>query len=267
MEIVINNYGLTEYGEDARKRLGYTKAFIIDSVGELYSSGISLWRNREFDFAIKQFTKLFNTYPNHRLAPKSIYTIGWIFEKDLELYKEALEYYKLLIERYPRSKYAADVKRTVAYAKAIESDGEIPDSLKSQKTTLYIPKTEHLLTQPIEVETPEGDKKKKSKTPGLMDIIDDPGSLFDKAKEAVTDESEKFLDDKKKKLKDATNTDSLKKQLMPGININNPFKDLRKDSDEEKEGKEKEEKESKNEKKSPEGENKKEESPKKKKNK
>ncbi len=270
MEIVIDNYALTEYGEDARKRLGYTEAFIIDPVGELYSSGVSLWRNREYDFAIKQFTKLFNYYPDNELAPKSIYTIGWIFEKDLELYKEALEYYKLLIERYPRSEYAADVSRTVAYAEAVESEGEIPDSLKSKRTTLYIPKTDHLLTQPIEVEKPEEGKKKDSKSPGLMDIIKDPGSLFEKAKETVTEESDKFLDEQKEKLKNASDTDSLKKQLTPGININNPFKDLRKDSDEEneKEGEEKEESEDKKEEQSPEAENKKEEkSPKQKKNK
>ena len=196
MEVVAEKYPLTEHGKEALQKLGYTAKFVIDTVAELYVSGSKLRENKEFPFAIIQFLKIYNDYPKSKLAPKALYSVGWIFEKDLKLVDSALHYYRLLMEKYPYSEYAKDVNLSVVYLLALQSGEPLPDSLKPRETKL-IPKPPVLMLQQQNlntdksVETP-AQKKDSTKKGGInldfnpTDLLNDPGKLLKNAKETFT---------------------------------------------------------------------------------
>ncbi len=133
MEIVAENYSLTEYGSDAMLRMGYTKRFVIDSAAELYTSGKSLRFNGEHSFAIQQLLRVYHEFPKNDYAPKSLYLIGWIYERDLYMIDSALYYYQLLIKDYPNTLYAEDLGPSVDYLLTVRSGAELPDTLKPKK--------------------------------------------------------------------------------------------------------------------------------------
>ncbi len=226
MELIVQRYPLTEYGQDAIKRLGYTENFVIDSLKELYNSGLHLWQNKEHKFALIQLSKVFNYYPISDLAPKSLYTIGWIYEKDLCIYDKALEYYKLLQRLYPESEYAKDIRRMVDYATIMKAGEKIPDSLKPVARKRYHSAIAPLLEFP-ETEEPEKStiKKKRKESVEASDIFSDPTKIFKDMLESIPDADE-LLEEPGKMLKSVSSTDSLKK-LLPGVNLPDPFKDLK----------------------------------------
>ena len=227
LELLVMRYPLTEYGQDAINRLGYTENFVVDTLKELFNSGVHLWQNKEYEFSILQLSKVFNFYPLSPLAPKAIYTIGWIYEKDLCIYDRATEYYRLLGELYPSSEYAHDIRRTVDYATIMQKGGVIPDSLKLRHRTRYIPKVEPLLTMPDpeELEKKMG-KKKRKESIEATDVLSDPTKMFKDLLESIPDADE-ILEESGKMLETITTPDSLK-NLLPGVNLPDPLKDLKK---------------------------------------
>jgi len=140
LEVIVDRYPRTVYGRESMNILGYTQAFIQDTVLELYSSGRDLMRHGEYRFAIKQFTTLYNHYPHHQFAPRSLYNSGWIYERNLHLPDSALKYYLLLIEHYPNSPYAQDVRLSVDYMLALQSGEPLPDSLLERQNVVFQPK-------------------------------------------------------------------------------------------------------------------------------
>jgi len=171
---IIDRFPLSEYGQDAIIKLRYTKDYIIDTVKELYASGSKLRQNKEYNFAIQQFIKVYNNYPESDLAPKALYAIGWIFEKDLHLFDSALFYYKVLINKYPNSVYAKDVKLSVTYLTALRSGEPLPDSLKTKEVEVYVPNIEKFKQLPYD--TTNVTKPKDGFN--ILDIIKDPGKLI-----------------------------------------------------------------------------------------
>jgi tetratricopeptide (TPR) repeat protein len=225
MELIIEKFPFSEYGQDAIKRLGYTENYIIDSVAELYSSGVRLWRSKEYNFAIDQFTKVFNYYPQSELAPKAIYSIAWIYEKDLGIPTKALEYYKLIIYHYPLSVYAGEVKRLVEYTQLVQNKEPIPDSLRDVPLTYYRARIQQYLKEDQETQK-ETTKKERPSSIEAKDLLSDPMKFFKDLKESVTDTDE-LLEEPKSLWDKLTNPDSLK-SLVPGVKFDDPFKDLKK---------------------------------------
>ncbi|ROL61130.1 hypothetical protein D9V86_07320 [Bacteroidetes/Chlorobi group bacterium ChocPot_Mid] len=233
MEIIVERYPLTDYGQDAMRRLGYTENYVIDTLKELYNSGIHLWQSKEYEFAIAQFSKLFNYYPMSELAPKSIYTIGWIYENDLGLYKKAIEYYKLLERLYPESIYSKDVRRSIEYATLVATGKPIPDSLKTKERKRYYAPIAPLLEFPEkEEEAKKTEKKKRKDNIDGKDLLSDPTKLFKDMLESIPSTDE-LLEEPGNMLETITKPDSLK-NLLPGVNLPDPLKDLKK-SEEKKE--------------------------------
>ncbi|PKL80949.1 MAG: hypothetical protein CVV25_01850 [Ignavibacteriae bacterium HGW-Ignavibacteriae-4] len=128
-EAVADNYAMTDYGRDAMKILGFTDEFIVDTVQELFASGMKLKKIKEYPFAVKQFYSAYQRFPKHKLAPRSLYNIGWIFERDLVNLDSAIYYYDLLIEKYPTSEYALEMMLPLAQLKSLRSGEKLPDSL------------------------------------------------------------------------------------------------------------------------------------------
>jgi len=128
-EVLADNYALTEFGQDAMRKLGFTEEFIIDSVQDLFSSGMKNKNFGNYYFANKQFFKLYENYPNHELAPRALYNIGWLYENDLNNVDSALYYYDIILNEYPNSEYAEELRLPIAQLKNRRYGDEIPDSL------------------------------------------------------------------------------------------------------------------------------------------
>ncbi|HOV93084.1 MAG TPA: tetratricopeptide repeat protein [Candidatus Kapabacteria bacterium] len=186
MEIIVHNYPLTEYGKESRQKLGYTEAFVIDSVKELYESGVELATHNENYYALSQFNKLLEKYPNSKYEPRALYAMGWIYENNLKNYDSAMIYYNLLVSRYPQSEYAANVKMSVEYYAAVKSGQPIPDNLKDKQMVIYMPQ-EHPITTPA-VPAP----RKKDEGIDIKDLITNPSKLLDKGKSAIKEQIEKI---------------------------------------------------------------------------
>lgn len=180
LDVIAHRYPFTEYGKEAIKYHGYTAEFVIDTVAELYQSGDRFRRTGQFRYAIDQFRQLYYKYPDSKYAPKSIYTIGWIYENNLQKPDSALLYYQLLLKSYPHTEYANDVRLSVAYILALRSGGELPDSLKPKvvvKPTKGDPGVFKTIDNPQVQE-------QQSLTP--ENILNAPGKFFEGIKEGIS---------------------------------------------------------------------------------
>lgn len=189
-DILVDRYPYTEYGQEAIRVQGYTENYLIDPVYETFKSGQKLRLSREFEFAITQFLKVFINWENSPLAPRALYNIGWIFEKDLRQADSAYYYYKLLVDKYPDSEYAKDVKNSVLYLAHVKTGAPLPDDLNPQKQESQKPQFQ------LKGEGQDENIKVNAKTldPGSFDsspaeILNDPMKLLNKATESISPEN------------------------------------------------------------------------------
>ena len=54
-----------------------------------------------YTFAIKEFEKLINSYPDSEYAKKSIFMLGYINSNYIDSYSDAIYYYNMFLEKYP----------------------------------------------------------------------------------------------------------------------------------------------------------------------
>ena len=131
--MVLNEkYPKSIYGKEAGDNLGFTAEATTDDAAEMYRSGMSFRKIRDFDYASKQFNEVAARFESSQFAAKSLYALGWMFERDINDQDSALFYYGLLLERYPRSEYAKEVRPSVEYALAKRNNSEVNDSLLFQ---------------------------------------------------------------------------------------------------------------------------------------
>ncbi len=110
LEVLVHDYGLTDYAADARVRLGYTESAKIDVAEDLYTSGLAHMRVNEDTLAISQFHRVIEEYPTSNYAPKAYYAIGLLYEQRLNDRDSAFSYYAHILETYPNSDQAVAVK-------------------------------------------------------------------------------------------------------------------------------------------------------------
>ncbi|MFA7326343.1 MAG: tetratricopeptide repeat protein [Candidatus Kapaibacterium sp.] len=178
-EVVADNYAMTDYGRDAMKILGFTEEFIVDTVQELFASGMKLKKISEYPFAVKQFYSAYQRFPGHKLAPRSLYNIGWIFERDLVNLDSAIYYYGLLIEKYPRSEYALEMTLPLAQLKSIRSGEKLPDSL-SYKSKYVVNENNAIKGLPNAISTtPNQNNPNLNKPITPDDLINDPSKALE----------------------------------------------------------------------------------------
>lgn len=179
LDLIVNSHPLSDFGKDAQKRLGYTQNFVIDTVADLFQSGYNLMKFSDYEFAKKQFTKVYDDYPKSRFAPKALYTLGWMYERNLQRYDTALYYYNILIEKYPDSDYAKDVNLSVLFKNIVESGAEIPDSLRTKQVVIIPAKMPEPNIPVPKINMP------KEKKGVLNSILDEPTNIFKKAKDLI----------------------------------------------------------------------------------
>ncbi|MBQ6269785.1 MAG: tetratricopeptide repeat protein [Bacteroidetes bacterium] len=213
LDVIVATQPKTEYGKAAMAQLGYTAAFVMDSVVSLYNSGFDLMKYNEFDFAINQFKELYDKYPaNQEYAPKSLYSIGYIFERKLNQYDSAYYYYKKVVDEYPKSIYAAELTVPVRYLALINSGEPIPEDLQEKKLEYY--KADYsILTAPIDSSLLSKPVKEEK---GLLEKLKNPKKMLEDAKKSAKEKINKLKDiDLKEELK--KKVDEEKEKLMPKL--------------------------------------------------
>ncbi len=214
-EVVALRFPLTDYGYEARKLRGFSLDYIRDTVKHMYTVA---WQDRidkDYERAVKRLLNIYGKYPRTDYAPKSLYAIGWIFEKDLHQVDTALFYYQKLIAEYPNSVYARDIHLSVDYLLALRSGGPLPDSLKPRT------RRERVEQRALQFKQPETQQQAQQQNPlengkiNTMDAIKNPGSFF-KSLDPM-DMLNKKKEDLENKDKEATDPSN----LVPTIKLPN----------------------------------------------
>lgn len=188
MEIVILNHPKTPFAQEAMDKLGYTDNFVIDTVNDLMNSGNELMKYGDYEFAMKQFKRVFNEFPDDQASPKALYSVGWIYEIHLVELDTALYYYKMLIDRYPDSDYAEEVRLSVDFKLALDSGEEIPDSLKKK---IFVPSQGNI----EKMEKPTVDPRvnpdfQPAEQIDPKELMKNPGKFLDKQKNLLQNPKE-----------------------------------------------------------------------------
>jgi TolA-binding protein len=135
---IINEFPKTELANESRKILGLSLIEIeTDSAEFIYKNAVSNINSGNYPEAIVNLKEIFVDYVQSKVAPKSLFTLGWIYEHHYLNKDSAYYFYKFLKERYPFSEYsiAIDSKLVVLTdffnPKIQDTATVLPDSLKA----------------------------------------------------------------------------------------------------------------------------------------
>jgi TolA-binding protein len=82
-----------------------------------YSENESLMLAGAFIEAVDGFFSIYKNYPESDVAPKALYTSGWIYENEIKDPERASEFYDTLIIKYPASEYVKVVAPKISMYK------------------------------------------------------------------------------------------------------------------------------------------------------
>ncbi len=89
---------------------------------------------KRFEEAIANLKEIPDNYPESSYAPKSLYTIGWIYENELFISESAAEAYDTLSSRYPNTDYAKSILPQLTFYNTAQQ--VIQDSLDHERAIL-----------------------------------------------------------------------------------------------------------------------------------
>ena len=191
LNVIVHTQPRTEFGQAAMAKLGYTAAFVTDSVLTIFNSGQELMRFHEYNLAKQKFRTVFMEHPeNLVLAPKSLYALGFMFEYCLINFDSAKYYYAILIEKYPNSIYAKDLLLAVEYKALRDSDSPIPDHLQSREVMLYEANIDEIINAPYDSTLISRPKKDGFS----FDDLKNPSRLLERAKRNIQEQLDKASD-------------------------------------------------------------------------
>lgn len=128
-ELVAERFPDSEFGRQAHGDLGYTADPVIDDAAELYRSANSFRMIRDYGYADKRYNDVVARFPDSEWSPKSLYMLGWMYEREAGNLDSAIYYYGQLVERYPRSDYAKEIRPSLEFALAKRNGQDLNDSL------------------------------------------------------------------------------------------------------------------------------------------
>jgi len=147
--LVYNNYKTHPLASEAAKKLG--KPPLIsesDPAQAEFLRAEAHIDNADYDSAFVILKSIVNNYPESIYKPKSIYTIGWLYENEVDQPDSAFNYYLKLQDEYQNSEFAVAVKKKVSY---YETE---MDKLESEENSEQIEQTDTLV-----VDTTSGDNQ------------------------------------------------------------------------------------------------------------
>ncbi|HAW09217.1 MAG TPA: hypothetical protein DCW42_08675 [Bacteroidetes bacterium] len=91
-----------------------------------------------------------------------------------------------MIQKYPQSEYAENVKMSVEYLAAVKSGKPIPDNLQDRQMIMYVPNDHPIPTPGVPANRP------KNNGLDMRDIFSNPSKILDQGKEAIKSQIEKI---------------------------------------------------------------------------
>ncbi|MBN1638026.1 MAG: hypothetical protein JW866_03605, partial [Ignavibacteriales bacterium] len=109
----------------------------VDLASKLFLEAEEIYLSSNYENAIDKFYEIYSNYPKSDYAAKSLYTIGWIYENELEMPDSAGSIYKLLAEKFKDSQYAkASNLKLSGYQQEQQRLQAIQDSIANAQKTL-----------------------------------------------------------------------------------------------------------------------------------
>ncbi len=122
------NFSADDVAAEAAKRLGKTEIGESKDPAEIsYIKAEKVYFASNYNTAIDSFYNIYNDYPASHLAPKALYTIGYILENDLNLFDSAAVVYDTLTRKYANTDYARASSSKLNFYKSYHK--KIQDSL------------------------------------------------------------------------------------------------------------------------------------------
>lgn len=136
------------YANESRKILGLkTIEFETDECDKLYKEAEKQMNTLNYISAIETLKKIFTICTDNILAPKSIYTISWIFgniylKKDSTIY-----YYEKLVTLYPQSIYALAINDRYNYLNSLQDTSKHKPNILNDTSKVIFTDTTFLNNQ------------------------------------------------------------------------------------------------------------------------
>ncbi len=166
------------FANESRKSLGLRTLDVeIDTTESLFKEAEQNILTENYDNAIIILSDINTKYPESEHVPKSIYTIGWIYEYALNNKDSASYYYNLLKDSYPESEFLQVVNTKLDYWASLEknpsdSTEEFQDSnnvlneKESEKENIEGEIPDEILEKKIEEE--KQDEKGEEENPDIL---------------------------------------------------------------------------------------------------
>jgi tetratricopeptide (TPR) repeat protein len=108
----INDSLAMEYAAQCEQ---YAKQYKDDAQSPelLFKAGEVLSGIGRSQLAIRKFQDIYQRYPNFSKAPECIFLCGFIYDNNLQDYKEAKFYYEMFLEKYPKHPLAKDAQASI----------------------------------------------------------------------------------------------------------------------------------------------------------
>lgn len=129
LEVISERYPTSPYGRQASGDLGFSSDVVIDDAAELYKSATSFRKIKDYGYAASRYNAIVRDHPLSNYAPKALYALGWMHERETNTPDSALFYYGELVDKYPRSEYAKEIRPSLEFALAKINGVEVQDSL------------------------------------------------------------------------------------------------------------------------------------------
>ncbi|MDZ7344040.1 MAG: tetratricopeptide repeat protein [candidate division KSB1 bacterium] len=116
MRVLADQYGDTPQGQAAKRRLGVADSSAVSrrSSNLFYQAEDFLFSQKDPQRALRLYEQFWQSQPNSKLAPQSLYAMGWIYEHALYDNQRALVTYQKLLEKYPDSPFAQQLRPRLA---------------------------------------------------------------------------------------------------------------------------------------------------------
>jgi len=128
LKTIVRLYPLTQQGIDARIRLGYTEQFLVDSLADIMQSADRFRQIKQYGKALQKYNLVSGRYADSKYAPRAVYAQGWLYERELGKRDSAVYWYNRLVEKYPQSSFAKDIKPSLD---ALLEERRMQDSLRA----------------------------------------------------------------------------------------------------------------------------------------
>lgn len=106
-----------------------------DTAEAVFKSAENLYYEKKINESLGKYYSVYKNYPSSPFAPKSLFTLGWIWENDKKDLDSAFYYYDTLFVKYPTSEFTAKTRTKVDFIKTerlkmlkVQSDSAVTDS-------------------------------------------------------------------------------------------------------------------------------------------